>query len=160
MLSVNELRDNLMGIKGAMILTIEAETLPQMRKTDNPYMGTRKVSSVNGVINWVYEIAVNNQRLREDKEADFTAFPRKWGKRIKGTPLVEHKGKFYLEMKVQSAKAHYVHGDAEIDVSELIPYFYERSKSRQGVDKEVILRDYALENIRAIRWGGELLKVG
>jgi len=160
MLTVTELRAALLGIKGAMIITIEAETLPQMRKTDNPYLGTRKVSAVNGVINWVYEIAVNNQRLREDKEADFTAFPRKWGKRIKGTPLVEHKGQYYLEMKVQSAKAHYVQGDAEIAVSELIPYFYERSKSRQGVEKEVILRDYALENIKGIRWGGELVKVG
>jgi len=98
--------------------------------------------------------------VREGLDNDFSAFPRKWGKRIVGTPLVEHNGKYYLEMKVQSAAATYILGGEEIPVSDLIPYFPKKSASRQGVEKEVILRDYALENIKGIRYGGQTITVG
>jgi hypothetical protein len=158
-MNTNELRDNLMQMKGAVICTVNAETTPKMRKTDNPYVDVVKVSSVNGIINWIYEDAVNKQRSREELEPNFTAFPRKWGNRIKGSPLVEHNGNYYLEMKVQSAQAQYILGNEEIAVSELIPYFYDRSKSRQGVEKEVVLRDYALENIKSIKYAGQLIEI-
>jgi len=158
-MTTTELRDTMLGIKGSVIVTLETETKPPMRKTDNPYLDTVKVSEVNGIINWGYETAVNRQRTREGLEADFTAFPRKWGKRIKGTPLIEHNGNYYLEMKVQSAKSMYLLGQEEIPVSDLIPYFYTRSKSRQGIEKEVILRDYALENIKGIRYAGEKITI-
>jgi len=148
-----------MQMKGAVICTVNAETTPKMRKTDNPYVDVVKVSSVNGIINWIYEDAVNKQRSREELEPNFTAFPRKWGNRIKGSPLVEHNGNYYLEMKVQSAQAQYILGNEEIAVSELIPYFYDRSKSRQGVEKEVVLRDYALENIKSIKYAGQLIEI-
>jgi hypothetical protein len=155
-----QFRDNLLAVKGAAIVTIHTETVPAMRKTDNPYVGVVKKSAVNGIINWVYESCVNRQRVREGMEADFSAFPRKWGQRIKGTPLVEHKGQHYLEMKVQSAQARYFLGTREVTHEEIKPYLRAASPSRQGVEKEVILRDYALENIKAVVYGGETIPIG
>jgi hypothetical protein len=159
MITVEQLRNNLLTMKGSAIVTINAETVPAMRKTGNPYANAVKVSAVNGIINWVYETAVNRQRTREDLEADFRAYPRKWGNRIVGAPLVEHKGNYYLEMKVQSARATYLVGNTEVSHNDITPYLRPLSKSRQGVTREVILRDYALENIKSILYAGELVEV-
>lgn len=160
MLTVNELRDNLMAFKGAAIVTIHTDTEPAMNKTGNPYVGARKKSSVNGMINWIYECAVNRQRIREGLTPDFQAYPRKWGQRIQGTPLVEHNGKYYLEMKVQHADSIYYVGQMEIPSADITPYLRPLSKTRQGVTREIILRDYALENIKGITYGGELITIG
>ena len=160
MLTFDELRDSLLTFKGAVIVTIHTDTVPTMNKTGNPYVGARKRSKVNGMINWIYECAVNRQRIREGLTADFQAYPRKWGQRIKGTPLVEHNGKYYLEMKVQAANSVYYVGQQEIPSADITPYLRPLSKSRQGVAKEIILRDYALENIRGVTYGGELTSIG
>ena len=160
MVSLYQFRDSLLTIKGACIVTIHTETEPAMRKTDNPYIGVVKHSAVNGIINWIYERSVNRQRFREGLPTDFTPFPRKWGKRIVGTPLVEHKGQHYLEMKVQKAQARYFLGTREVTSEEIRPYLRPASPSRQGVENEVILRDYALENIKAIVYGGEATEIG
>ena len=113
----SDLVEKMKGRKGAFFVTIVAETDPRLLKTDNPYVGTTKISRVNGLLNWIYENAVNNQRFRENQPLDnngeveqFTALPRKWGVRVKRedgtvTPLVEHKEKQYLELKVQQALA-------------------------------------------------------
>jgi hypothetical protein len=152
-MNLEQFRTNLLAWKGAAIVTIHAETEPDLIKTGNPYTGITKRSAVNGVINWVYERAVNNQRLREDLEADFRAHPRKWGKRIIGTPLVEHNGKYYLEMKVQQSACRYFIGGKEINTADVTPWLRPRKPSRQGVSKEVILRDYSLENITCFIYG-------
>jgi hypothetical protein len=160
MLTLEQLRDNLLALKGSAIVTINAETLPAMRKTGNPYASAVKVSAVNGVINWIYEAAVNRQRTRENLEADFRSYPRKWGQRIQGTPLVEHKGNYYLEMKVQGACSTYYVGTQEVSHNDITPYLRPLSPSRQGVTREIILRDYALENIKSITYRGETIEIG
>jgi hypothetical protein len=138
--------------KGAKPVTICAQTIPNMRKKDNPYKDVIKISRVNGIIGCVYTNAVNRQRIREDSDPDFEAEPRKWGQRIIGTPLVEHKGKYYLELKVEKSLGH----EYEL-YNERIPF--EKIKEflrlppdmpKQGLDKEVILRDYDLANITSI----------
>ena len=88
-LSKSELVDHLMGLRGAKFTTIVAETDPRMRKTGNPYVGATKISRVNGVVNWIYQNAVNNQRCRENQPLDqgevehFEPEPRKWGTRLR-----------------------------------------------------------------------------
>lgn len=160
-MNVYQFRDALLTCKGAMIVTISTETEPALiAPKSNPYKGITKLGEVNGVINWVYETAVNRQRVKEDKEPDFTAFPRKWGQRIKGTPLVEHKGQHYLEMKVQSARARYFLATREVPYEEVKPHLRPNGPSRQGVDNEIILRDYALEHIKAITYGQETVAIG
>ena len=174
-----DLRDSLLARRGASAVSIVSHTEPRFRKKldgqPNPYLGeVFKVSHVNGMINWRYANAVNNQRYREDQPQDdagnvehFEALPRKWGKRLSRpdgtiTPLVEHKGNYYLEMKVERSLGHQYRGqDGTVHADEIIqPWLLARSKSkRQQTDKEIILRDYALDSIQQIRLDGEILAV-
>ena len=148
--------------KGASIITLTALTepdwLPLKETGPNPYRGlVKKRSTVNGMICWQYENAVNRQRVREGKEPDFEALPRQWGQRIHGTPWVTHKGKLYLELKLQQVlEVEYV--DAE--TLELVPQAYNWVKRsagnpRQQLDNEIILRDYTVTNIMSFTYNGE-----
>jgi hypothetical protein len=141
-------------LKGAKIATIVSETVPAMRKTDNPFHGRiRKVSRTNVVLNCVYQNSVNNQREREDLERNFEPEPRKWGQRIVGTGLVEHNGELYLETKIQRTLGYtYIdQSGSEVDPAIINPYLPKRVEGeRQGVEKPVIWRDYKLASIREL----------
>lgn len=163
----------LMDRKGAFFGTIVAETDPRMKKTGNPYVGATKISRVNGLFNWIYENAVNRQRCREEQPLDaagevehFTALPRKWGVRVKRedgtvTPLVEHKGQFYLEMKVERSLGYEYRKDgATLDPKAVEAFLPERKEgTRQEVDNPVILRDYSIESIRQITLDGIVYEI-
>jgi len=150
-------------------VTITSRTEPAMRKTNNPYIGrVFKLSIVSGTINWHYASEVNRQRNREGgftlvdgavvaSEVDnFEARPRKWGTRLKDSPFVEHKGNFYLEMKVRESQGHEYrdeYGDKIPDekMEKIRSFFPKKSESsRQGVNGEIILRDYRFDRITAI----------
>lgn len=172
-LTKTQLADHLMNLRGAKFTTIVAETDPRMRKTGNPYVGAKKVSRVNGVVNWVYQNSVNNQRCRENQPLDqsgevehFEPEPRKWGTRLKHdtghvAPLVEHKGKRYLELKVERSLGHEYRLNGEVVDSEAVAEFLPNRKegARQKVDNPVILRDYSLENIVQITIDGVTYEV-
>ena len=178
-----ELEKLLRLVKSARMVSLVALTDPAMRKTDNPHFGRiRKISRVGGVINFLYEHSVNRQRLRENQPTDssgnverFGAFPRRWGQRVKGTPLVEHvpEGvgcvRCYLEIKVQRRESKYV------DRESMAPVQYEEIRQwlkyderniaegvRQQVDRPVVLRDFRLDHIASIKGidgGGETIDV-
>jgi len=148
--------ETLNDIKGATFATIITETDARLKKTGNPFGPVRKVSRVNVCLGFQYEAAVNRQRAREDSATDFEARPRQWGERT--TPmLVEHKGRTYLETKVQkSLGVTYIDSDGkELSREEVAPFLPARSKSRQEVADEIIVRDYALDSIRSLAFGGE-----
>lgn len=153
--------EKVLETKGATIVTIEAEVVPAMRKTANPFFGrVTKVSRVNGMIGWNYENSVNNQRKREGDDTEFEAHPRKWGERVAGTPFVVHKGNTYLEIKVERVLGTvYLLDDRPVTTEQMesIRKFLPKTRepSRQGVAKTVILRDYNLDNIRAVRKAGQ-----
>lgn len=164
-LSQNEFESILRTLRGSVICTIVSKTIPDMRKTGNPYIDQiYKLSIINGVINWSYQGAVNKQRLKESQPLDgeglveyFEPAPRQWGTRIPHTPLVEHKGRKYLEVKVENSRSEvrWILDDSTIDISLLEPFLRQPSKSnRQQIEKEVILRDYALENIIGVQLKG------
>lgn len=177
----NELREQLQSRKGAAMVSIVSITEPAWRAKHaetgepNPHRGeVHKVAHVNGVINWRYANAVNNQRMREGQPTDdegnvehFEALPRKWGVRISRddgtiTPLVEHKGRHYLELKVERSLGHEYRDDEGnvYDDATIHPWLRKRSKSkRQQTDREIILRDYALDSIDQIRMDGEVYQV-
>jgi len=161
--TLGEFKSALLERKGATFITIVAETDPRLNKRGNPYSGrVIKRSRVNGAINWIYGNGVNRQRIREGLEPDFTAHPRKWGERIKGTPFVEHKGRTYLELKVERVLGtEYLLDGKPIDRS-LIEEWLPKRKSesgRQEVEKAVILRDYELVNIRVVTFDGITIQV-
>jgi len=149
--------ETLKAIKGATFATIVTETDPRLRKTGNNLGPVRKASRVNVTLGFQYDKAVNRQRTREDGTADFEAAPRAWGQHI--TPmLIEHKGKLYLETKVErSFEATYLDTQGKVIAKDKVkPFLPNRSSnSRQKTDKEIIVRDYALNSIRSISLKGE-----
>lgn len=151
-INLEELK-NIVSKAGAFPVTIVTKTKPKV-KANCPYNIT-KLSTVNGMAGFIYENSVNKQRIKEDKDPDFKAEPRRWGIRIPKTPLVEHKGSFYLELKVQHSDSEYFDGKKKISREEITPYLTSSSTDKQQLDKPVILRDYSLENIKELHMNGQ-----
>ena len=123
----------------------------------------------NSMVGINYEAAVNRRRLKEqgDSAEEFVAEPRRWGTRImrrdgKPTPFVRHVKdgveKLYLTIAVRwdkQAKFETIETDengnenvVEIDPSVFNELSYaSRKPSRQGVEDEIVPRDYTLTNV-------------
>jgi hypothetical protein len=162
----NGLEDILFNVKGTTIAGVVLLTVPQMNKkvdgAPNPMYGrVQKRTHRTCMLGFIYSNSVNNQRVREDKDADFVPEPRKWGARIEGTCLVEHKGELYLEAKVEkTVETQYLLDGQVVDKSVVDPYLAVRkSSSRQEVDKPVILIDPKLSSIEQLRIYGDLYDV-
>lgn len=168
-----ELADRLATRNGAQMVTIIARTQPALKGgKKSPLAGklVEKQSRVNGMVNWSYENAVNNQRQREQSPIDangeveeFISHPRKWGQRVHKTAFVHHipKGtdekRVYVELKVQKSLGYqYFIDGLPVDENEVTPHLTEKSESsRQQVEKEIILRDYRVSSIEYMTFGGE-----
>ena len=145
--------------KGAKPVTFIAETDARVKQgtknNPSPFRGKNvtKRAKVNGMIGWIYANSVNNQRAREGNEDFFVAHPRKWGERIKGTPLVEYKDRQYLEVKVEKVLSteYFVDGEP-VDIETLKPFLPVKNQSaRQETEKAILIADYAVDNIVSIR---------
>ncbi len=162
----NELKNKLSDIKACTAVSIETETFPKLLKNDrntgepNPYNQISKIGTMNGLIGALYENSCNNQLGREDKELVFEAQARKWGKLMDNKVLVVHTPKnettpkYYLQILVKSAnKPVYVDEDSIIPSENLDGLLPTKSdpKTQNDIDKKVILRDVALDNITVIR---------
>ena len=158
-----ELVTMLMNRKGCTVVTIKAVTDARLKKTGNDHGSCSKIARVNGMIGWNYTNSVNNQRTREGIEAHFEAQPRKWGERIKGTPLVEYKGEYYLEVKIERIlDITYVRdNDGKIvTYSEIEPFMpAKRKPTTQGTEKDIIVADYKINNIEEIKIDGQEYKL-
>lgn len=159
----SELLDLIRTRKGSCPITIlantDARSLAKHRDTKeaNPYRGCRKIARVNGFINFTYENSVNNQRKREGLTPDFKAEERKWGSHEESDHvgcIVEHNGKFYLSIKGERVLERYFEYDGKR--VELDSGFLPKPKPlNQGVDKEVVYRNYAIDSIKSIKIDGE-----
>ena len=159
-LKKSELVRKLASISGACPVTFYTETIPKMNKNGNPYFGrVIKRSKVNGMIEFDYSNSVNNQRLRENKEADFQAKQRSWGQHITPT-LIEYKGKLFVQIKIERTldKPEYLYDNVPIQKEKLEPWLVKSNKPEsQGTEKEIMLRDYNIDNIRELHLGGEFV---
>ena len=150
----------LMVIKGAKFGTVTIETEPKMRKTNNPYFGNViKRSSCNYCMGFNYTNSVNNQLKKENKEQTFVAQPRKWGERIDGTCLVLHQNNLYLELKPtgkpQSTEFFLISDNSQIEKDTIQDFLQEPNHSTiQGTDKEILVRDVKVSNIKEIKING------
>lgn len=156
-------------VSAATIVTVVFETIPKFKLKDSdgndfPYtMGVvSKVTIVNGMLCADYEKAVNRQRGKEGLDKDFEAKPRAWGVRIGDSPIITHNDRYYLEMKVQGAVTQYFYNGNEFaddEARELVRWLPPQRPSRQGVEKEVVIRTYDFDTIRDVRIGGEVYKL-
>lgn len=159
--SLGEFIMTLETARGARPVTFTATTDARLRS--NPFGQVNKRSRVNGMVNWNYQNSVNRQRAREDSTPDFEASPRKWGRRIPKSPFVIHKGQLYMEVKVERSLNHqYVATDGQpLSDTDVAPFLPKRNsnKRHQGVEREVILRDYRVDHLDAITIDGEQLVI-
>lgn len=162
------IRSILADVNGATFVAINTQTTPQMRKTidtdegreSNPHYG-RIQKFINGASVMVfqnktingYDAMVKRRLEAEGKDpASFELGPRQWGERLKGLPLVEHKGKLYLEVIfLKPGKAHYTLDGKEIDKSEILGLSKGQEGEQGGLSNKVIIRTFALDSITAIR---------
>lgn len=170
-----EFVEQINNYKGTTFVSCSTETDPRMLKTNNPYLGAMKTQTLNGCIGFDYENSVNSQRNREEIAEVFDAKPRKWGTLMEGRKFVEHKGNYYLQLKVEGTKdiKYVLNGEEVIDetctvagktvvknnLSELKTFLPKRYDSRQDVDREVIIRDVKLSSIKTVRFGGNEFKL-
>lgn len=161
-------RSQLIGILAeqnkACPITITALTDAQAKKTDNPFGRIFKMSRVNGFTGFNYENSVNRQREREGNEKDFEAQARSWGERINNC-LVKKGEEYYLTIKVEKSLMKpvymYYSNGLQIISRETVAKFLRPAKSspNQGLDREVIYRNYKLESIVKICINGQTYKV-
>jgi hypothetical protein len=119
--------------------------------------GITKRTKYNVLLNAVYSNMVNNQLVREGKEADFKAKPN-WFEPVYDTnngSIVRNKNKkedLFLKVAVNSAETfeYFVNGvEATADQLETIKKFKEVSKkpTNQGTEKPIIIRTISMEGI-------------
>lgn len=90
----------LMLVSTPQIIELYHVGRPSMNIKNNPYTDAYKRQHVRGLINFSYESEINKEM--PEGYQDFRAGSRVWGNRLHDTPLVEHKGTYYLEVKVIS----------------------------------------------------------
>ncbi len=112
-------------------------------------------SNTNGS---AYDAMVKRRLAAEGKDPEsFQLGERTWGHRIAGTPFVEHKGAYYLEVIFMKAGESQYLQDGYPIAPELIEGLPEKREDngQGGLDNKVIIRTYALDSIVAIRAMGQ-----
>lgn len=172
-MSVNELKEYLMDIKGPTPVFVEVEAPVKMlqknrvTKEPNPYAGTIKHSTINGMAGGDYEIGVMNRELDahpEDPNYDpqFRAEPLWKGKGQRIAPVViQHvdSGEYYLAIgDVKTGTSEYFHNGQLIDKEILAPYLPPPSGPSQkqaavgiSAENQKNVRYPLLKNIKRIK---------
>ena len=150
------------NVHGTSAITIDVCTIPQMRKTNNPYIGVKKYQSLNGIIGYSYQKAVNRIAEKEGKESREVQ-PRAWGETSDNRIFVIHKDKTYLKLKVESSNnLRYIKENEEVLIEKLKEFMPEKgnkSTTQQDLDGEVIERTINIENIKAARISGNSYQI-
>lgn len=138
-------------------VSLIASTIPTMSKKDNPYHGRIiQITSAVGTINWSYQDAVNEQRVKEGKMPDFVADERKWGTKV--GVFIEHNNRLYLEVKIEKYSEIKYFDIEGVEISrDLVEQFFpvRKPSKTQNLYDEIVLRDYEIGNIRSITFQGQ-----
>jgi len=153
--STQSIIDLLINYNGHSFVGLTTLTDARAKKTNNPYGKILKKTKLLANIGFHYKNSLNNQAKREGKEIDFDIKPRRWGVRLPNTPLVEHKGKHYLEYKAENVQSveYYTEQGEELTKEQVQEFLPKKSTSstQRELTKKIILRDVAIENILSLR---------
>lgn len=161
----------LMAMRSAAPIAFSALVDARARKTGNDFGVIRKLSSVQAFTGASYEAAVNRQILREGAVAPaFEAKERQWGERL--SPCLVRKedtGDLYLAVHVlRASRPTYLYrptdkGGAWTPIAkDRIARFLPAEQSAaeaQGVEREVVYRNYRLDNLVSVSFGGKRYRV-
>lgn len=161
----NQLINGLLKIKGAKPITMICETVPRMRKTNNPFFGRIiKRAEINGMVNFHYDKGVLRRLKKEGKDSSDFCRGTSWHEPVmidgKLTPLCKHKSKddkyirFMLRNGIESTYCWTDSGDMLTDdEAEQVETFIQSSNSydNQGLDEPLIFLTYGIESVKVIR---------
>jgi hypothetical protein len=104
-----------------------------------------------------YEAMVRRRLEQEGRDPNFEVGPRAWGTRITGTPFVEHRGEYYLEVLfLKSGDISYLLDGLVVAKSAIqgleSPAVSENSQG--GLENRVQIRSFSLESVLALRANG------
>lgn len=167
-ISQAKLRQIIEETKGATFAHIVTVTDPKLKKTNNPFYVDGKCvivkeSTMNVLLNGIYENAVNNQRKREGNTEEFKAQERKWGNKDSNKSIVENNGNYYLQCHITDVfKTNYVDirtGNVVPfeDIQEFLPS--KKTSNTQGTNKEVVIRTFKMSSIKQININKEQYNV-
>jgi len=147
-------------VNGSTFIGIDTATIPILKGGQKNDMQGRvtKLSTGNNVMVFqnknvnAYQKMVERRLLSEGKTPIFELKPRKWGERIKGTPLIEHKGQFYLEVIFLKPGSVTYLLDGKPIRKELITGLDTNKKEGEqaGLENKVIIRTFKMLSIARI----------
>lgn len=153
------------NVNGTEIVTVDLDSdmdgTGKMRKTGNPFAGKGIVHrmSLNGVVGYIYARSVNRLADKEGKdEREVKQHP--WGDMDeKHLFRINRKtGQPYLSMQIKNTTDHgfFDPMGKAIPEDEIRPFIPTKAKSSTQADLEgeVVVRDYNMLNVRAIRMRG------
>lgn len=169
-MKIHEIYDVLKRIQGCTFASMDNITQVKLKGgKKNPMQGrVTKHTSNNQVILFTnqnsngYANMVRRRLEAEGKNPEsFTLGSLPWGERVPNTPLIEHKGKYYIQVIFnRGGSSVYFLDDQEIQPEDIegfdAPVI---SGEGQGLSDEnaVVVRTFALDSIKEIRLMGETL---
>lgn len=153
-MDILEVVDVLSRINGCTFASVDSVTMPDKV--------VRKVTTAARVILFTnqktsgYDNMVRRRLEQAGKNPDdFSLSDLPWGERVPGTPLIQHKGEYYLQcILLHEGVSEYYLGTGTIPVDPRYLALKER-RSNQGLVPPVIVNTYKLDSITAIRVLGE-----
>jgi hypothetical protein len=154
------------AVNGNTIISMDTETVPVLKGgKSNPLQG-RVTKVMRGASVMVfqnknsngYENMVKRRLAKEGKDVEFNVGPRAWGTRVEGTPIVEHKGKTYLEVIFLRAGEVEYRLDGKVIDAEVVGEQTSSNGQQAGLDNKVVIRTFAEDSIKRLKVGGVIFE--
>lgn len=147
----SELISILECVQAGSFMTLYVETYPEMRKTNNPFIGVKKKQSMHVEFNCSYAKKMEKELQKTDQH--FAVSGAKWGEHL-GKKFVEHKDNFYIKVMPKSITLiEYNYNGNKISEESIIPFLKDKPKVL------VEFRMINIDNIKKLQFLGELFEV-
>lgn len=163
-----DLRKIFAGIKGNAFVGIDTTTVVKLKGGKKNPMQGRVKKHMRGAVVMAFSSSAGYanmvpRRLNAEGNPEgavaFKVQPRKWGVRVKGLPVVEHKGKDYGEfIFLRAGEVYYTLDGNPINKEDIIGLDENKREAYQGGlsdENKVIIRTFAADSIDAIRVNGK-----
>ena len=142
-------------VNGATFATVDSTTFPRpgLRKVTT---GARVILFTNKKVSGYGEL-VKRRLVEAGKDPrNFVLGDLPWGERVPNTPLISHRGYYYLQTIIlePGQSIGYI-GDREVNLEDFVPH----RRTNQGLSKEdeVLVATFRLDHIDRIALMGEVL---
>lgn len=153
-----ELLELLMNVDKPTFVNIISQTIPSMKKTNNPYLDKLvKISKGNYFIGGTYEDMVNTRMKQEGMEQTFESKECSVGNHVtKCVQYNDNTNKHYLQyFSFSKPKSTFVFEGNEIEKQMFESYLTKKSStSRQPQEKKHQVQSFKIESIKEISLNG------